>query len=47
MFTIFLQQILSDRLLLVIMDEQKSDLSCGFKLKLITTYHLKFEMKVI
>ena len=40
MSTIFSQQILSGGLLLVIMDEQKSNLSCRFKLEPITTYHL-------
>ena len=42
MSTIFLQQILSDRLLLVVMGEQqkKKILNYRFKLKLITTYHL-------
>ena len=34
-------------LLLVIMGEQKCDLSCGFKLELIATYYLKFFMKVL
>ena len=38
--TIFSQQILSGGLLLVIMDEQKSNLNCKFKLEPITTYHL-------
>ena len=33
-------QIINDRLLLVVMDGQKSDLSDEFKLKLITTYYL-------
>ena len=32
MFTTFSQQILNDRLLLVIIDEQKSNLNSGFKL---------------
>ena len=39
-FTIFSQQILSGRLLLFVISGQKSNLSCEFKLKLITTYHL-------
>ena len=34
------QQILSDKLLLVVMDEQKINLSCEFKLEPITTYYL-------
>ena len=33
-------QIINNRLLLVVMDGQKSDLSDEFKLKLITTYYL-------
>ena len=33
-------QIINDRLLLVVMDGQKNDLSDKFKLKLITTYYL-------
>ena len=37
MFITFLQQILSSRLLLVVMGKQKNNLSCGFKLELITT----------
>ena len=40
MSTIFSQQILSDKLLLVIIGKQKSYLSCKFKLARITTYHL-------
>ena len=39
-FTIFSQQIVSGRLLLVVMSEQKSNLSCGFKLKPIPTYRI-------
>ena len=39
-FTKFSQLILSGGLLLVVMDEQKNNLSCRFKLELITTYHL-------
>ena len=37
MFTTFLQQILSSRLLLVVMGGQKNNLSCEFKLESITT----------
>ena len=37
-FTTFSQQIISGKLLLVVMSEQKSNLSCGFKLEPITTY---------
>jgi len=33
-------QIINDRLLLTVMNRQKSDLSDGFELKLITIYHL-------
>ena len=39
-FIILSQQILSGRLLLVVMNGQKSNLSYGFKLELIKTYHL-------
>ena len=48
-FTILLQQILSGRLLLVVIGGQKSNSSCGFKLELITTYqyHLLFVIKVL
>ena len=42
-FTTFLLQILSDRLLLL---EQKSNLSVRFKFKLITTNHLWFVVKM-
>ena len=35
-FTIFSQQIVSGRLLLVVMSEQKNNLSCEFKLEPIT-----------
>jgi len=40
MFTTFSQQIINDRLLLVVMSGQKSNLSCRFKLEPITTNHL-------
>ena len=40
MSTIFLQQILSDRLLLVVIIEEKNNLSVRFKFELITTNHL-------
>ena len=43
----FLQQILSVVLLLVVMGEQKSNLSCRFKLELITTYHWQFVVKML
>ena len=43
MSTTFSQQILSDGLLLVVMD----NLSCRFKLELITTYHLWFVVKIL
>ena len=38
--TIFLQQILSNKLLLTIMNGQKNNLSFRFKLELIIIYHL-------
>ena len=40
MFTTFLQQILSDKLLLAVMLGQKSNLSVSFKFEPITTNHL-------
>ena len=40
MFTTFSQQILSGKLLLVVIGGQKSNVSYGFKLKPITTHHL-------
>ena len=46
-FTTFSQQIVSDRLLLVVINEQKSNLSCGFKLKPITTYRMRFVVKML
>ena len=46
-FIIFSQQILSGGLLLVIMNEQKSNLSCKFKLEPITTYYLWFAVKML
>ena len=39
-FTTFSQQIVSSRLLLVVMSGQKSNLSCGFKLEPTTTYRM-------
>ena len=47
MFTTFSQQIINDRLLLVVMGGQKSNLSCRFKLELITTNHLWFIVKML
>ena len=41
MSTTFSQQILSDRLLLVVISRQKNALSCGFKLEPITIYHMQ------
>ena len=46
-FIIFLQQFLNEKLLLVVMDAQKSYLSCCLKLELITTYHLRFIVKLL
>ena len=37
------QQILSDKLLLIV----RSNLSGGYKLKSITTYHIKFAVKIL
>ena len=44
---IFSQQILSGMLLLVIINEQKSTLNDRFKLELITTYHIRFIVKIL
>ena len=46
-FTIFSQKILSSGLLLVVIGGQKSNLICGFKLKLIITYHIFFVVKIL
>ena len=46
-FTIFLQQILSDRLLLVVIVRAKSNLSVRFKFEPITTNHLWFVVKIL
>ena len=40
-------KILNDRLLLEITSKKKKKLSGGFKLKLITTYHLKVIVKIL
>ena len=45
--TTFLQQILSGRLLLVVISGQKSTLSCGFKLEPVTIYHMRFVVKML
>ena len=39
--------ILSDKLLLVVIDEQKNNLSNKFKLKPITDYHIGFVVKIL
>ena len=41
MSTTFSQQILSGRLLLVVISGQRNILSCGFKLEPITIYHMQ------
>ena len=46
-FTTLSEQILSDRLLLVVIGRQRNNLSYGFKLELIITYHLWFIMKIL
>ena len=46
-FTTLSQQIINDRLLLIVMDEKKSNLSCRFKLEPITINHLWFVMKML
>ena len=47
MFITFLQQILSGRLLLVVIVGQKSNLSVSFKFELITTNYLWFVTKML
>ena len=47
MFIIFLQQVLSGRLLFAVFGRLKSNLSNKFKLKLITIYYLQFVMKIL
>jgi len=47
MFIIFLQQIVSNMFLSVVMGKQKINLSCGFKLESTTTYYLWFAVKVL
>ena len=47
LFTIFSQQNLSGRLLIAVIDEQKSNLNSEFKLKSITINHQIFFMKVL
>ena len=46
MSTIFSQKIINDKLLLVVTSGKKK-LSDGFKLKPVTTYHLKFVVKML
>ena len=46
MSTIFSQKIINGRLLLVVTSGKKK-LSDGFKLKPVTTYHLKFVVKML
>ena len=45
--TIFSQQMLSDRLLLAVTGKQSNNFSSEFKLEPITTYHLKFVIKLL
>ena len=45
--TTFLQQILSDRLLLAITNGQKSNFNNKFKFERIKTYHLRFLVKML
>ena len=40
--TIFLQEILSNRFLLTNIGELKNNFSDGFKLELVTTFHIRF-----
>ena len=46
-FTTFSKLIINNRLLLNVMDKVKNNLSCKFKLELITTYHLGFIVKIL
>ena len=46
-FTTLSEQMLSDRILLVVIGKQRNNLSYGFKLELIITYHLWFIMKIL
>ena len=46
-FTILSQQIINDKLLLVVMGGEKSNLSCKFKLESIINNHLWFVMKIL
>ena len=46
-FTTLSEQMLSDKLLLVVIGRQRNNLSYGFKLELIITYHLWFIMKIL
>ena len=43
----FTQRILSDRLLLIVTNRQKSNFNDGFKLELVTIYHLDFIVKIL
>lgn len=45
--TIFSQQILSNKLLLFLISEYKSNFNCEFKLKLRTSSHLRFFVKIL
>ena len=45
-FITFLQRILNDRLLLLVIDGQNNNFSDWFKLEPITTYHLGFVTKM-
>ena len=47
MSTIFSQQILSNKLLLIVTNWYKSNLSYEFKLEQITTFHLEFVVKIL
>ena len=46
-FTILSQQILSGKLLLTIIDRKKNNFSGGFKLESVTTYPVKFIIKML
>ena len=43
----FTQWILSDRLLLIVTNRQKSNFNGGFKLELVIIYYLDFIVKIL
>ena len=47
LFHNIIQQILNGKLLLTVIDGQKSNFNGEFKLKLVTNLHLKFVVKIL